>query len=271
MARDYNRGLHPVVRWAHIAAAATASAARPRWLWLTDPSRRHWAAPTTLALALFVVVHPFDGAITRWVTGARMGGDVRRELEAWQQYGGLGSLIFAATVIWLLDPARRRRLLDLLAASVAGLAAYTVLKVLIGRPRPKFGEADVFLLPFGEYPISVDGKTVLTHSWQGPAWRTAELWSMPSSHTMAAMVLSVFLARTYPRLRWLPWAMVAIVGTARVVTGAHWATDVIVGAAMGYIVGHAAVAGRWGDRAVEWVWGVFVREKKAGAETTASA
>jgi undecaprenyl-diphosphatase len=59
---------------------------------------------------------------------------------------------------------------------------------------------------------------------------------MPSSHTAAAMALSLYLIYAYPRLRPLAVAMVLVVGFGRVATGAHYPTDLVVGAAVGYLV-----------------------------------
>jgi membrane-associated phospholipid phosphatase len=261
MASDYNRGLPRVVRWAHVGVAAAGLVVRPAWAWLVHPVRRHWAVPAAAALALFLVLHQWDAEILaglRRLYERGLSGDVRREISAWQQYGALGSVVLTALLIWLLDPARRRRLLDLLCASAIGLATYTLAKMLLGRPRPEYGDPRTFLGPFGEYPIVVDEKPVLTHAWGGAAWRTSDLWSMPSSHTMAAAVLSVFLAIVYPRLKWVAVVLVAIVALGRVMTGAHWPTDVIVGAAAGYIVAYPAVKRGWGVRALDWVWIRFV-------------
>ena len=59
-------------------------------------------------------------------------------MEAWQQYGAIGSLLFTALLVWQMDPPRRVRLWDMaMAIGVVG-AAVMVLKVLIGRARPGF-------------------------------------------------------------------------------------------------------------------------------------
>jgi membrane-associated phospholipid phosphatase len=70
---------------------------------------------------------------------------------------------------------------------------------------------------------------------------------MPSSHTAYACVMAVFLGRLYPRLRWVVWSLAAVVGLARVVTNAHYVTDVVVGGAIGLIVIRVALARDWGE------------------------
>src|SRR5262245_59321661 len=105
MASDYNRGLSPAVRAVHVAAASVRAALSPFMGWIFDPVRRFWAAPLVIGAVLFVIVCPFDGTITRLIGGNRVGGDVRRELTAWQQYGALGSVVFTTIVVWILDAA----------------------------------------------------------------------------------------------------------------------------------------------------------------------
>lgn len=258
MASDYNRWLAAPIRWVHVGAAVVRGVVGPIAGWMWHESRRAWVAPLALGIVVFIVLHPFDGALSRLLRGVPLRGDVRREIEAWQQYGSLGSVVFAAVVIWALDARRRRRLLDLVAAAGLVALACTVLKILTGRPRPLYGDARTILGPLGMYPVhGPDGSWVMRHAWGGGAGR-AELWSMPSSHTGAAVALSVFLVALYPRLRGLGIVMVCVVGFGRLVTGAHWATDVAIGAIVGYAVAGPAVRGYWGVRAVDWVWVRFV-------------
>jgi membrane-associated phospholipid phosphatase len=168
-------------------------------------------------------------------------------------------MVFAAALIAILDPRRRRRLLDLAAAALCTIVVVNLMKMFIGRPRPQFDDPSFFLWPTGVYPLPRgDGTYFLAHAYDLGKPLSSDLWSMPSSHTAYAVVLSMFLAALYPRLRWLVWALVAFVGVARVVTGGHWPTDVIVGAAVGYIIARPAVYELWGVRSVDWAWRRFV-------------
>jgi hypothetical protein len=99
---------------------------------------------------------PFDAPVARAMAelregtgGVRLGGDVRRELEALQQFGqGTFSVLIALAIV-LLDRRRSRRLVDWgLAAGVTALLLYPA-KMLIGRPRPKFDDPFGFTGPFG--------------------------------------------------------------------------------------------------------------------------
>lgn len=213
-------------------------------------------AAASVLVALLIV--PVDAALVGVLSrlGERMGGDLRRELLALQQYGGLGSIILMATGVWLLHPAGRRRLLDFAAATVLTGIAVFLGKVLIGRPRPKFDDPFTFLGPWGTYPVS---ETVgLRHSWELGSGISSDLWSMPSSHTAHAVTMSVFLAVAYPRLRPLAVALAVVVAACRPLFDAHWVSDVVVGAGAAFAVSWCAVSRQWGVRSLDWFWKRFV-------------
>jgi undecaprenyl-diphosphatase len=71
---------------------------------------------------------------------------------------------------------------------------------------------------------------------------------MPSSHTLFAAALSVFLTALYPSIRVLVFALAVVVGLGRVLFDAHWPTDVIVGGAMGWAIASWVVHNRRGVR-----------------------
>lgn len=89
-----------------------------------------------------------------------------------------------------------------------------VLKVVIGRARPILFEALEFT---GFYPPSFD-------------------WvfnSMPSGHAAISFAALVMIGMLAPRIKPLTWTLAVFVGVARVCVGAHWPTDVILGAFIG--------------------------------------
>jgi membrane-associated phospholipid phosphatase len=244
-ARDYNRGLSAPMRWSHIAVAAAGVPIRRLLRWAGEDQRRTWAQPMLLAL-LGMALFPLDGPITAgsaWVSG-RIGGDVRRQLVWFQEYGQFGSIALAALLMWLLDPERRARLLDWIAGMAIAAAIVFPMKMLIGRPRPRLGDPGSILGPFGAYPLG-PGRGV-RHAWEVWGGISSDLWSMPSSHTAYAVVMSVFLAAVYPRVRGLVYLLAVAVGVCRVLFGAHYASDVVVGAGAGLLAGRAGLA--WARR-----------------------
>lgn len=200
------------------------------------------AAGLLVTLALI----PVDAGLLAWARSLPIGGDVRRELVVLGQFGAPTSLVLAGLLIWRLDPGRTVRLWDLAAGAGATWLIVQALKMLIGRPRPKFDDPLVFLGPLGAYPLG-PGEGV-ARAWEVWAGISSDLWSMPSSHTSAAAALGAFLAVVYPRVRGVMVALVVGVGLTRVLFGAHWPSDVSAGLAIGWATGWAATARCWGSR-----------------------
>jgi membrane-associated phospholipid phosphatase len=252
-ARDYNRGLAAPIRWAHIALATLARLTGNLLPWLYNPARRTWAPTLLLSLILVLALLPLDGPIARLFKTYSLGGDVRRELEALQQYGQGTCSAILAVILWLQSPAKRRELWNWAAAMALTWLAVFLLKTMVGRPRPLYDDPWTFLGPFGQYPIG-PGKGV-HHAWELWADISSRLWSMPSSHTAYACVASVFLASVYPRLRILLTILAIVVGLGRIITHAHYPTDVIAGAGIGLACTRYTLANRLGTRLADRLLG----------------
>lgn len=97
----------------------------------------------------------------------------------------------------------------------AGIIA-KVLKTFIGRARPIFFEA---LDMTGFFPPSLD-------------WAFN---SMPSGHTAVSFAGLVMIGMLAPRFKALTWTLAIVVGVSRVAIGAHWPSDVILGAFIGMV------------------------------------
>ena len=236
-----------------LPVAIVASGWQRVWAWASEEERAWWARWLVSGVIGVLILLPLDGPIRTgggWV-GARLGGDLRRELEMAQQYGAVTSLLLIAYVVWMQDAARRARLADFGAAIAATGLVVLLIKGLVGRVRPRdamlaeYGHWS-FLGPFGAVP-GEPGEGVI-RSWQLWASDVSNIQSMPSSHMAYAVATSVFLIAMYPRLRALLIALPIVVGLCRIAFGAHWASDVVAGAAVGAIVAQAVVRGALGQR-----------------------
>lgn len=95
-----------------------------------------------------------------------------------------------------------------------------VLKVLIGRVRPHLLIEEQ---QWGFVPMTFDYDTS----------------SMPSGHSSTIFGLALALSVLFPRWRMLWFGLAAVVALSRVITAAHYPSDVIVGAYIGLTFGAA--------------------------------
>jgi membrane-associated phospholipid phosphatase len=111
-------------------------------------------------------------------------------------------------------------------APLAGGALAEVLKLFVRRLRPGAASPEYVFRPYLE-----------------------NLWSnrgmgMPSSHVLVAMSAATILSRLFPRVWWLWYALAAGCAYTRVAAGAHYVSDTVVAAVLGWLVGNALA--KWG-------------------------
>ena len=99
---------------------------------------------------------------------------------------------------------------------VSAVVVTGVLKVLIGRTRPvlfdALGKADFEPFVFDSI-----------------------FNSMPSGHSAASFAGLVMLGMLFPRVKWMTWTLAIVIGISRVYAGAHWPSDVLLGAFIGMV------------------------------------
>ncbi len=158
--------------------------------------------------------------------------------------------------LWLFRRGARKLVIFLAVVSLGGGLIDTIVKIAVGRPRPKFDE-----------PIA-----------------TAFGNSFPSGHSMSSLVcfgalLLVFLPLIAPR--WRPFAIgftiawVAAIGLSRLALGVHFISDVLGGYALGaaWLIGSVAAFEIWredrGKRLTHPLEeGIEPEEAKKAAKTT---
>ena len=97
----------------------------------------------------------------------------------------------------------------------AGIVA-KIIKICVGRFRPIFFEA-----------LGVTGFRPFSMEWA--------FNSMPSGHTTATFAGLVMAGMLAPKIKPITWTLAIAVGLSRVAIGAHWPTDVILGAFIGMV------------------------------------
>lgn len=133
-----------------------------------------------------------------------------------EQFGLIWAGILVCIFIWEYYPDYRRYILLFIISSILTGITVVFIKQLTGKLRPGLTEGVVTYLPLFEGMGRTNGVC------------------FPSGHTTQAFVLATFLACLYPRLRVFFYIIAAITGSSRIVTTAHWPSDVYGGAILGY-------------------------------------
>jgi membrane-associated phospholipid phosphatase len=119
-------------------------------------------------------------------------------------------------------------------AYITGAAIETMVKYLTSRQRPSYYDA-------------VTGLN--SHVFHGPFYHflkkdNASYVSFPSGHTTVAFAAATVFAMEYKDIWFVPiisYSAAASIGISRIVQNQHWISDVLVGAALGFLTGRQVV------------------------------
>lgn len=195
-----------------------------------------WILVPGLFLATAAMAMQVDLPLAKFCYGRDYPGFIRHILDNAEPFGDAYGLLLIVAGIFLVDPLGRSRLPWIIASGLCGGLAADGVKLLISRTRPQSFDLDVT-------DISSTFNEWLPFSNGGSA-----LQSFPSAHTAVAVGFAVALCRFYPRGRVLFIAMAVMCGMQRVQTCAHFLSDVLVGAAVGWVISHLILDAKWCPR-----------------------
>lgn len=188
------------------------------------PGNTAWilAIAIALAMASLFVDMPIAAAVSKSTLPKSISKLVSEGLEVSETFGhGFGATLIVIGVV-VLDPSKRRSILWLLAGSWgAGIVANS-LKYLLPRIRPR------------DFELGIGTVWDTFLKGQNTGWG---MQSFPSAHTATAAGLATLLAAMYPRGRRYFAILAALVGIQRIAVSAHFPSDVIAGAIVGWLVG----------------------------------
>jgi membrane-associated phospholipid phosphatase len=199
------------------------------------PSCRKFLLPAVLLLAGITALGldmPIAGTVHRWQD------DFREHrsgvcsylgyLDMFEPFGhGLGLLI-VLVMVHQLDPGRRWAIPRVAVCALAAGGAADLVKMIIMRTRP-------------------NDFAFVGSLWKISVWETFGKWwpiltgfsnvqSFPSAHTATAAGLAGALIWLYPQGRVVFALLAVLVGCQRVACGAHYPSDVFLGAAVGSLL-----------------------------------
>jgi len=188
--------------------------------------RRSWVAMLAIALALVVAAHLLDqSAWSRLRDPKVYERDWGRLLRS---FGYLPTWLIIAIGLWTHERPQRgwgwRGGLLILAPTLGGAVA-EVLKLLVRRLRPDAETFGYAFRAFSDHPFANGGL------------------GMPSSHALVAFAGATAMARLFPRAWWLWFLLAAGCAVTRVMAVAHFLSDTVVAAVLGYAVGE--LLSRW--------------------------
>ena len=179
--------------------------------------------------------------------------NLKRVSSAFRFFGGPGPFIIGSAMYAAGRFAHVERATDLAVhgteAVVVGLGTSFVLKSLLGRARP-YLTADTNPRNFAF----------------GRGFRSGSYQSFPSGHSTAAFAAAAAVSQEtsewWPRTRWIIGPIVytgaSLVGVSRMYEDKHWASDVVMGAAVGVFAGLKTVRFNHthvGNRIDRWLLG----------------
>jgi len=181
----------------------------------------------SLCCLLVAVAFSFDIVLAEHFRTVSLPGLLDDLIQISEVFGhGIG-VAAILVVVMVLDSSRRRCLPRLFWMSLgAGLAADGI-KLLVARRRPRSYPPDA---PLDMLPLET------FEHWFPVTSAGSGLQSFPSAHTATAVGLAVALAWLYQRGRLLFVSFAGLAAMQRLVSGAHFASDITAGAALGYAV-----------------------------------
>ena len=196
--------------------------------------RQPWSMKPGIAILVLVtmgfVCLPFDLPIAHAMLRDATPGELRAIFRRAEVFGHGYGLAAIALTIFLLSPKNRSAIPRLILNCLAAGLSADVLKLMVWRTRPRTYEL-----------LASDVDTFLGTIWTTDGWTWAQLaessrHSFPSAHTATAVAMAVTLAKLFPAGRWWFATLTVLCAMNRIDGGAHYASDVFWGAALGFAV-----------------------------------
>ncbi len=177
-----------------------------------------------------------DLPVARWFRAHDLPGDLGRLVDLSEVFAhGLGVAVILGVAVALdrnLHPpvVAWRTIARMVVASYAGGLVVNVIKLIVTRVRPRAADLTDLTTPLATFGTAALAKPIAVSD---AALKSSDLMSFPSGHAAAAAALATVLAWKYPHGLPVFGALAALAAAQRVVSSAHYPSDVAFGAAVG--------------------------------------
>lgn len=184
-------------------------------------SRRAVLVHSLIAIGVFAILYfALDRSVAVWCRSLDL--EARRFFVLVGQLGNSLPYLVALPLCWLFFRWKRAWLAAeacrfTFAATCASGITVNLVKALAGRLRPRLLHRDGI---YGFDPFTLD----------------PDRMSFPSGHSAVAVALAVGMSLYYPRMRLPLFALALLVCSSRVLSSAHYPSDVVLGAYLAYLV-----------------------------------
>jgi undecaprenyl-diphosphatase len=207
-----------------------------------------WGSGASLWAALLALAFLVDRRVYLWVGAPERPEAVEALLGLLKRMGEGSFVALVAVTILVVSPERCRSALALgLAVLLAFVVGQLLLKPAIGKLRPsaELTPRDMErLVDRGGAMTIVDGRPRNDGSalFRPPLSGRHKDLTLPSGHAALAFATFTVLGRALPRGRGWFFLLACGVAASRVLVGAHFLSDVVAGAGLGYVSARAVLA-----------------------------
>ena len=149
-------------------------------------------------------------------------GEAMNLFQAIEHFGTIYGAVLILITVWIVVPTARMRVVRTISAAIAAGLLANVVKLCVSRTRPGTFDFDLSIWESftGVFGLGAGG---------------SRQQSFPSAHTAFAVSFAVLLGEMFPVGRNWFLCLAGLVAMQRVLSSAHYPSDVLAGAAIGYM------------------------------------
>jgi membrane-associated phospholipid phosphatase len=182
-----------------------------------------------IAIAAILVcpaVYPFDGELSQFLRQPDLPGDLRKAIELSEAFAHGFGVFFILMSVFVVSVSRRKQVLVAILITLSSGLLANGMKAAFVRVRP---HAEGLVVASSNSAAPPKAEVVEASFWD------ARQRSFPSGHSATAWGLAIGLALLFPRGIWIFISLALLASAQRIVSGAHYPSDVVAGIAIAFL------------------------------------